>query len=129
MRPEIAAEIAAAKVNYNLVMACKIPLSMSFVAYWGKAAIWNSGCGEFVDRRRTAGLEGLRNKQISDRDEKIPMLEEEVKSVQKLLEEEKRKLQKREIGNHNCGLVSPHPDCQALHIQVKTQSHGAMQVT
>jgi hypothetical protein len=80
VRPEIAAEIAAAKANYNGVMAFKMPLSMTFVLYWGKAAIWNSGCGDFVDKRRTAGLEGLRQRQLQLKDEKIRQLEGEVKS-------------------------------------------------
>ena len=80
--------------------------------------MYNSGCAEFTDRRRTAGLEGLRQRQLQQRDDKIKSLEEELKKLRHLAGGNK----------HSCGMVALHPECKAIHIQMRTQTHGTAQV-
>jgi hypothetical protein len=105
-RPEIAGEIASAKASFNEFHSFKCPLSSTFVSYWANAAVYNSGCGEFTNRRVTAGLEGTLRRMVKVRDGKIKDLEEELSKLRHLAEGSKR----------CCGMVAPHPECKALHI-------------
>jgi hypothetical protein len=117
VQPEIAAEIAAAKQRYNSFHAFHIPLSSTFVQYWQAASLCNSRQGDVYRKDVVKGVEGRLRKLAADRAEQIKLLEAELKELRRVAG-----------SNEGCGMCAPHPECKALHIQVRTESHGRVQV-